>query len=194
MGVKNKYCTPCARALGLGEEPKQHTCYKNWGVGNRSSNREPAIISDGFACSVKMYYVKYAHLIADGNGSVYKRILENMPCKTQTVEKIECKNHLLRNFCNKLRQISAASNREKNTVLLKKNRSQHLTVQDSSCNQSNRLQKKPRYSKNPNKVKELRLDILSIPNHVFSEHKRCKERGYFGTESPTTTSSKIPCL
>lgn len=120
MGVKNKYCTPCARALALGEEPKQHTCYKNWGVGDRSSSREPAIISDGFACSVKMYNVKYAQLIADGNGSVYKRILEKMPYKTKTVEKIECKNHLLRNFCNKLRQISAASNRERNTVLLRK--------------------------------------------------------------------------
>lgn len=59
----------------LGEEPKQHTCYKNWGVGNSSSSREPAIISDGCASSVNMYNVKYAHLIADGNGSVYKRVL-----------------------------------------------------------------------------------------------------------------------
>lgn len=90
-GVKNKYCTPCARPLGLGEESKQHTCYKNWGVGNSSSSREPAIISDGFACSEKMYNVKYAHLIADGNGSVYKSTLENMPYKTKTVEKNECK-------------------------------------------------------------------------------------------------------
>lgn len=95
MGVKN---TPCSRALGLGEEPKQHTCYKNWGVGNRSSSREPAIILYGAACSVKKFNVKYVHLIADENGSVYKRILEKMPYKTQTVEKIECKKHLLRIF------------------------------------------------------------------------------------------------
>lgn len=71
MGVKNKYCTPCARALGVGEDPKHHTCYKNCGIGQSSSSIEPAIIADGFLRSEEMLGLRYARLTADGDNSVY---------------------------------------------------------------------------------------------------------------------------
>lgn len=48
-------------------------------------------------------------MIADGDNSCYQMILESRPYKNVTVEKIECRNHLLRNYCNKLREVSTKS-------------------------------------------------------------------------------------
>jgi len=52
---------------------------------------EAAIVCEGFQRSEEMYGVKYARLIADGDSSVYKKILESRPYKNFTVEKVECK-------------------------------------------------------------------------------------------------------
>lgn len=106
MGVKNKYCSICIRS-GLGsKEVKEHCCTKNWLDQNGSSDMEAAIIVEGFKQSEPMYGIRYQKLIADGDSSVYKKILEAKPYKNLTVQKIECRNHLLRNFCNKLRDIT----------------------------------------------------------------------------------------
>jgi len=67
---------------------------------------EAAIIFEGFKQSESMYGIRYHRLIADGDSSVYKQILDTRPYKSLTVEKVECKNHLLRNFCKKLKEIS----------------------------------------------------------------------------------------
>lgn len=57
---------------------------------------------EGFRKSEELYGVRFTTLIADGDSSTYKRILNARPYKNLTVQKIECSNHLLRNFCNKL--------------------------------------------------------------------------------------------
>ncbi|KAE9522087.1 hypothetical protein AGLY_017506 [Aphis glycines] len=67
---------------------------------------EASIIVEGFKNSEKMYGLRYHKLIADGDSSVYQKILESRPYKNITVEKVECRNHLLRNLCNKLKGIS----------------------------------------------------------------------------------------
>lgn len=172
MGVKNKYYTPCSRALGVGEDPKQNTCYKNCGLGQSSSSMEPAIIADGFLRSEEMLGLRSARLTADGDSSVYKQILESRPYNCTTVQQIECENHLLRNFCSKLRQIAATSNKTKCTVHLRKNKRKYSKVQDG-CYEGN------------------------VRSHVFGEHKQCKERGYFcelQPESGTSKSNLVPEL
>ncbi|KAG8178159.1 hypothetical protein JTE90_006298 [Oedothorax gibbosus] len=68
-----------------------------------SSTMEINIIAECFLTSMQTYGVKYHQVIADGDRNVYKTILGANPYDTLTVEKIECKNLLLRNFCNKLK-------------------------------------------------------------------------------------------
>lgn len=53
-----------------------------------------------------MYGVKYHQLIADGDSSCYKKILNVRPYGNLGIEKIECRNYLLLNFCNKLKAIT----------------------------------------------------------------------------------------
>jgi len=104
MGVKNKFCAICAR-MKIGDKVKDHECYKNWKSSDGSSAVEAAVVVNGFKESERMYGIKYHKLIADGDSSVYKNILEARPYKNRTLEKIECKNYLLRNFCKKMREI-----------------------------------------------------------------------------------------
>ena len=74
---------------------------------------EAAIICEGFKRSEEMYKIRYAKLIADGDSSVYK-ILESRPFKHLTVEKVECKNHLLWNMCTRLKKMCI---RDRNNTL-----------------------------------------------------------------------------
>jgi hypothetical protein len=50
--------------------------------------------------------------VTDGNSTVYQKILSR-PYKNITAEKVDCKNHLLRNLCNKLKDISIKRSTDK---------------------------------------------------------------------------------
>lgn len=102
--VKNKFCTVCARAAFCNETPSEHPCGKNH-VGS-SASMESSILVEGFKKSVEMYGVKFATMIANGDSSTYKKILGARPYDNLTVGKIECLNHLLRNYCNKLKALA----------------------------------------------------------------------------------------
>lgn len=105
MGVRNKYCLVCTRALSTYKEPTKHICFKNWDDSKSSSAMEASIIVEGFKMSEDMYGVRYAKFIGDGDSNVYKKILEQRPYKDLTAQKVECRNHLYRIFFNKLRDI-----------------------------------------------------------------------------------------
>lgn len=68
---------------------------------------ETDIIVDGFKNSIAMYNMKYLKLVGDGDSSVYKQLLKIKPYGNTLIEKIECKNHLLRNFVSKLREVTS---------------------------------------------------------------------------------------
>ena len=65
-------------------------------------------IVEGFNCSIDMHGPVYSILVADGDSSVYKKILDSDPYKNYMVQvrKIECTNHLLRNFGKKINEIA----------------------------------------------------------------------------------------
>ena len=71
---------------------------------------ESNIILEGFKKSVEMHGLIYFKIIGDGDSSVYKRIMEQKLYGNLLVEKVECKNHLMRNFIHKLRDISSKYN------------------------------------------------------------------------------------
>ncbi|XP_060803706.1 uncharacterized protein LOC132902488 [Amyelois transitella] len=105
MSVKNKYCCICARAEKKNETVGEHQCFKNFS--GPSTAMESAMIVEGFKQSVSMHRLIYARFIADGDSSVYSKILEARPYSDVTVEKINCKNHILRNFCNKMSSLKS---------------------------------------------------------------------------------------
>jgi len=75
-------------------------------MNDSSAGMETSIAVKGFRKSEEIYGLRYHKLIADGDSSVYKKILDARPYKNITVEKVECRNHLLRNVCNKLRKLT----------------------------------------------------------------------------------------
>lgn len=195
IGVKNKYCTTCARAQSKGEPANQHTCYKNWGINQSSTSMEAALICEGFQKSEEMYNVRYAKLIGDGDSSVYKKLLECRPYKSLTVQKVECKNHLLRNMCTRLKTI-ATSKTAKPSVCLRKKIGSNLLRCRTAISKATEHRKKENVSTEA-RVENLRQDILNIPSHVFGEHKNCAERGYFcqlDTSSAPPNLNIVPSL
>lgn len=88
------------------KEIPNHKCYKNWT--GTSTSMETDIIVQGFKCSIETNGLKYLTLVGDGDSSVYNKLLEASPYGPQTViKKIECRNHLLRNFSSKLRDLTS---------------------------------------------------------------------------------------
>ncbi|KAJ8898574.1 hypothetical protein PR048_003934 [Dryococelus australis] len=169
IGVKNKYCYTCRKATLEKKDPREHYCCKNCGREQSSTSMEAAVIK-GFCKSQDMYGLKYTKLIADEDNSVYKKILDTRPYTNTTVEKIECTNHLLRNFCNKLKDIATTCDKTQNTVLIRKKSGITYFGLDLPRNEDTSFYMK---------VEELRKDILNCASHIFGEHKQGKERNYF---------------
>lgn len=78
---------------------------------------EAHIIAEGFSRSMEMHGLKFNKLVGDGDSSIMKKIMQQMPYGPNLiVQKIECKNHLLRNFCNKLKALGKKTNNAKGFV------------------------------------------------------------------------------
>lgn len=60
MGVRNKYCSTCARAEKKGGVVPNHHCFKNW-IGS-SSSMETDIIVEGFQKAESQHGVRYLEM------------------------------------------------------------------------------------------------------------------------------------
>ncbi|KAF0755359.1 YqaJ domain-containing protein [Aphis craccivora] len=185
LGVRNKYCSMCARKKSADESLTGHKCTKNWSATNSSSGMESSIIIEGFMQSEKMYGIRYNKFIADGNSSVYKTILEARPYKNLTVEKVECRNHLLRNLCNKLKDM---------TIKAQSGKLEHRKMLSGNILRIRRgIVSVIMYRRrNGHSVTELRKDITNSINHVFSHHEECAS--YFCTKNKTDVADYIEQL
>ena len=79
VGVRNKYCSVCARAETKGREPSRHKCYKNWD--GASSSMEPDIIVQGFQEAESKYGLQYLKFVGDGDSSVYPSQIGRASCR-----------------------------------------------------------------------------------------------------------------
>jgi len=105
IGIRNKYCSTCQKAERLNKSTTPHLCYKNWT--GTSTAMESDIIVDGFSQSIKTHNLIYKNLIGDGDSSVIKKLRMIKPYGSDLlVEKIECTNHILRNYSTRLRDLS----------------------------------------------------------------------------------------
>lgn len=96
--------------------PEEHVCYKNWS--GTSTAMEADIIVEGFKQSLKSNNLIYSHLIGDGDSSVMKKINLAKPYGNDViVKKVECTNHILRNYSNRLKDISTKRKSTLGTVV-----------------------------------------------------------------------------
>lgn len=72
---------------------------------------EAEAIVEGFKRSIEKRGLIYSTFIADGDSSVYKKIIQANPYPNVFIEKIECRNHLLRNLASKIKEIAKTKER-----------------------------------------------------------------------------------
>lgn len=163
LGVKNKYCCVCAQAEKKCAEPKKHVCYKNY-TGS-STGMESTILIEGFKCSIDMHNLIYGRMVSDGDSSTYNKLLQCRPYPHLTVEKIECRNHILRNLCNKLENLRTDTKfplhqrkfvTQKQIMVLRKTIRTIIKKHKDSC------------------VELLFSDLMLAHLHAFDDHSRCK--------------------
>ena len=157
------------------EEPQKHTCFKNWNTSRASTALESDAIVEGFNTSVEKRGLVYSPLIGDGDSSVYKKIIDVDPYKRQIrVKKIECTNHLMRNFGNKMKAIVKMTTpgplRQAVESSIRRIRTDVVKAAKFRYNQNVSIEEK---------TKNLYDDIQNVPSHVFGEHKEWARLKYF---------------
>lgn len=90
MGVKNQFCTTCART-NTESKPRNHQCYKNWKSSDGSSAMEAAVVVEGFKESERMYGIRYHKLIGDGDSSVLSKFWTQIHIKILQSKKLSAK-------------------------------------------------------------------------------------------------------
>lgn len=66
---------------------------------------EADVIVEGFKQAESTHGVRYMHMISDGDSSVLNQIHMGVPEWERYVKKIECVNHVLKNYRSKLELI-----------------------------------------------------------------------------------------
>lgn len=178
LGIKNKYCYVCATTKD-NETPKSHKCFKNYE--GPSTGMESTILVEGFRKSMEQHGLVYARMVSDGDSSTHAKILEARPYENITVEKIECRNHVLRNFCNKLQSLAT------DTKYLMR----HRKCLTKKCMMAIRcsIVKAIKMHKTDSNVQLLFDDILRCHTHAFGDHSRCKS--YFCTKVGENDKEKV---
>lgn len=117
MGVRNKHCSVCQKNENGVKESPSHQCFKNWD--GTSTAMESDIIVEGFCQSVTMHNLIYNKLIGDGDSSVMKKLILAKPYADHDIDvkKIECMNHILRNYCNRIVDISSRRKSSSGTIV-----------------------------------------------------------------------------
>lgn len=149
----------------------EHVCNANY-IGP-STGMEAHVIVEGFRRSEEMYGVRYNRLIADGDSSVYKKILDARPYANTHIEKIECRN--FRNFRKKMRELIG------NTRFLLAHRK--LIIPNLKRFSIGILMaikyRKAMHVSFEEKVELLKKDIENTQFHIWGEHSNCDK--YFCT-------------
>ena len=166
MGVRNKYCSTCARATNREEEIPKHNCFKNWN--GSSSSMETDIIVEGFQKAESQHGVRYLRFIGDGDSSVYPDLIAKVPGWGYAIRKMECANHATKCYRSALEKLVQDNTSYKGKGKLTEVMRKRLT-KAARCAISMR-------SREPDKklaVKLLQKDLQNGPRHCFGFHTKC---------------------
>lgn len=161
--VRNKNC------IGCNQNILNHKCNRNFS--GPSTGMESDILVEGWKLSLPLYKIKYTTFVADGDSSVYKRILDLNPYR-EKVEKIDCRNHLMRNVRKKIREL--VSNTSYTLFYRKKFKSKMKQI-DRAIFYSIHYWKNEKTLPLNERIKMLEKDLLNIPQHIFGQHSNCAD-------------------
>lgn len=165
IAVRNRFCSICARAEGKSEEPKEHTCYKNWT--ESAPAMEANMVVEGFNLSQEMHGVKYGKFIGDGDSSVFAHIQQKVSYGHE-VKKLECTNHALKNYGKHLRKLKADTQISLNARKLLTQKKIELLTKRAKCSIYE-------HAKGTKNITILRQDLENGLHHVFGDHLKCRE-------------------
>ncbi|KAJ8913373.1 hypothetical protein NQ315_008765 [Exocentrus adspersus] len=170
LGVKNKCCMMCEK----GSNPEDHRCFKNWT--GPSTGMEAAILVESFRTSEEEMGLRYTRF-----SRPYMK----------PVEKIECRNHLLRNVCNKLKDLCSKS--ANGPVSLRRKVKSKILKMRCSVVKAIKFRKEEA-GEHYEKAKKLKIDLENIASHTFGEHGMCKKINYFCEKDKPDDINIVPEL
>lgn len=165
IGARNKYCVTCVRTANQNIEPPDHVCTRNFT--GPSSEMEWDSILEGFKSSVSLYNLRFMKLISDGDSSTYSKLLEHKPYQDRHIEKIDCVNHLHRNFRKAIEAAVKGCPRGLNRHVMD---NLERIRKDICC--AIQFRKKENKGEDE-KVSLLKSDLQNILYHVFGDHTNC---------------------
>ncbi|XP_052120605.1 uncharacterized protein LOC127748927 [Frankliniella occidentalis] len=188
-GVRNKHCYVCTLDHNKKKPVREHTCAKNFN--GPSGQMEASIIMEGFKASLEMHGVRFLQLVGDRDSTVHKTLVEEAPYGLGfTVEKIDCKNHLLRNYRTWCLQLGANTNfpipegvdakdTKQKQFWIKELRILRTLIKNKTKRLSNAISKASTYRARQEgtlhvRIQQLSDDIKNSACHVFGEHSRCQ--------------------
>ncbi|XP_031331888.1 uncharacterized protein LOC116162414 [Photinus pyralis] len=164
LGVRNRYCSVCARGENESADIKMHHCFKNW---NKSAPAmEADMVVEGFCQSENTHGVRYGKFIADGDSSTFAKIKTNVPYGS-TVKKVECTNHALKNYGKHLHKI-------KSDTKINLSGRRLLTVEKIKLLTKRAKASIYEHANAEMSVSFLRKDLEIGFLHVFGDHSNCR--------------------
>ncbi|KAJ8879228.1 hypothetical protein PR048_019834 [Dryococelus australis] len=165
--VRNRYCSICPSCQNAKQTPPSHACFLDW---NKSAtSMEADIIADGFLQSEKLLGLKFNKLISEIL-TVCKVVGYTMPCGPNImVEKVECKNHVLHDYCHKLTALT------KNTKLPVTSRNlskKQIPIFRTAVDKAIKFRAAGNEQLNT-RICMLKADVYNSPLHIFGDHEHC---------------------
>jgi hypothetical protein len=154
---------------------------------------ESDIIIEGFKRSIEMHGVKYMRLIGDGDSSISKKLCEIRPYGScSMVEKIECTNHLLRNFSKHLRELATRKKSNSKNLPVSPQLRKIVTARSYRLVAAVKKAVEHRSKENGSLREQITLLIKDMKNapsiSMFGEHKECSEIKYFNCQKEGETN------
>ncbi|KAJ6649467.1 hypothetical protein Bhyg_04703 [Pseudolycoriella hygida] len=168
--TRNRYCHTCKVVEVRGEQVKQHKCNKNYD--GPPTGMESDIILTGFKeCDI--LGARFNILISDGDSNTYKLIKDLRVYKDPDVFviKLECVNHLFRNFYKKFNDLSKIK-------LFDADWRKKFITPSFCLNMFKGIRMAARHWRESNeslpmKIRLLEKDILNAPAHYIGYHANC---------------------
>ncbi|KAK3924298.1 Reticulocyte-binding protein 2-like protein a [Frankliniella fusca] len=179
QATKNKRCSVCEYAARKSIPVRPHKCGKNYK--GPSTGMEAALAVEAFRSSMEMHGVMILKYIGDGDSSVGARLQAASPYGAKyVIQKVECKNHVLRNFKRALIDISTSALPCPEGVTQLEMKTLKKAVRENVLRMSTGVSKACEYRGETEKdlghherVRNLRKDIMNTACHVFGEHSTC---------------------
>ncbi|KAL4107279.1 hypothetical protein QTP88_017650 [Uroleucon formosanum] len=178
VGIRNKYCIICQKYNSKNEKVPEHECFLNWA--KPSTAMEADGVLEGFTKSIEMH--------GDGDSSVTKKLNELSPYgPTFSIKKIECVNHLLRNYGSKLTTLARIT---KYPIRIRKHILTNIFRFRGDVIEAVKHWKNAVGLSKLEKLKEIRKDLLNGPYHRLGQHDNCNE--YFCDQLTSNNINLVP--